>query len=534
MATAAPRPFFYLLVEDNHTRALATTEPPWGRPLTGVAAAGRFEMTLWQHLKHVVIAKLGHHRMRTLSPAEATCCVVASPAERAPAASAAAAGPPSTTASSLWARPCARAGPSSSSTGRTQGTKDALCNSLWSPRSCAQGGDDVLVRLSGNAPGLQSEVATRLRRGFCRYLPPTPYLAHARSAAAAAVGARAPSPRPLRIAYAAASWGHVDADKHGFLAWRKALRNACKALGASNGSACAWVWISMSGQGAEKALQRYAHADFCLQPPGDTLPRPGILDALTSGCVPVIFHPEQATLWPSHWRPLDETSPSGVLFDFTKGVPRPRLRDRDHAQYAAAAEGALQSLVEMPMARLAELRRGVASAARAVVYARATSAAAAAGDAVDVFVESSMKAAPRAGRGGEGRLPEAAAHRRASSMRRRTGRAAAPARRRWRSWRRGGGGGGGGRARGGEPVEAPGRLRHESRGAECFYTLSVFIGITQRLSNLCATRSLPASIPFPFPSALPVSAFAVRLPFRSASGLRVRRSAFGRFAFDLY
>ena len=25
-----PRPFFYLLVEDNHTRTLATTEPPWG------------------------------------------------------------------------------------------------------------------------------------------------------------------------------------------------------------------------------------------------------------------------------------------------------------------------------------------------------------------------------------------------------------------------------------------------------------------------------------------------------------------------
>ena len=274
MATAAPRPFFYLLVEDNHTRALATTEPPWGRPLTGVAAAGRFEMTLWQHLKHVIVAKLGHHRMRTLSPAEATCCVVASPAERASGSECSGGGTAvydrivALGAAVCPGRPVVVVdGPDA------DGTKDALCNSLWSPRSCAQGGDDVLVRLSGNAPGLQSEVATRLRRGFCRYLPPTPYLAHARSAAAAAVGARAPSPRPLRIAYAAASWGHVDADKHGFLAWRKALRNACKALGASNGSACEWVWISMSGQGAEKALQRYAHADFCLQPPGDTVAR---------------------------------------------------------------------------------------------------------------------------------------------------------------------------------------------------------------------------------------------------------------------
>eukprot|EP00315_Gephyrocapsa_oceanica_P047776 CAMPEP_0185529820 /NCGR_PEP_ID=MMETSP1366-20130426/102398_1 /TAXON_ID=38817 /ORGANISM="Gephyrocapsa oceanica, Strain RCC1303" /LENGTH=107 /DNA_ID=CAMNT_0028141449 /DNA_START=1 /DNA_END=320 /DNA_ORIENTATION=+ len=107
----------------------------------------------------------------------------------------------------------------------------------------------------------------------------------------------------------------------------------------------------MSGQGAEKALQRYAVADFCLQPPGDTLPRPGILDALTSGCVPVIFHPEQATLWPAHWRPLDEITPSGILFDFTDGAPRPRLRDHDHARYAARAEHALRSLVEMPTER---------------------------------------------------------------------------------------------------------------------------------------------------------------------------------------
>ena len=35
----------------------------------------------------------------------------------------------------------------------------------------------------------------------------------------------------------------------------------------------------MSGNGAEDALQLYAGSDFCLQPPGDTLPRPGIIDA---------------------------------------------------------------------------------------------------------------------------------------------------------------------------------------------------------------------------------------------------------------
>ena len=39
------------------------------------------------------------------------------------------------------------------------GSKTALCAGLWSPRSCAQGGTDRLVRITGNAPGLQSEVA---------------------------------------------------------------------------------------------------------------------------------------------------------------------------------------------------------------------------------------------------------------------------------------------------------------------------------------------------------------------------------------
>ncbi len=58
----------------------------------------------------------------------------------------------------------------------------------------------------------------------------------------------------------------------------------------------------MSGNGAEDALQLYAGSDFCLQPPGDTLPRPGIIDALSVGCVPVLFHPRQAELWPHHWR----------------------------------------------------------------------------------------------------------------------------------------------------------------------------------------------------------------------------------------
>ena len=332
------KPFFYLLTEDNLTATLAYNEPPWGRRLTGVPEAGVFEMTPWQGLQHVLVHGLARHHARVLSPLQASLCVVASPAERS--AGSDCSGAHARVAGRLAAlgqricpdRPIAVIdGPDA------DGSKDALCNSLWSPASCRDGARDVLVRVSGNAPGLQSEVATGQQRGLCRRVVPTPYLAHARSAAAAAwpaASAGTSAPRPLRIAYAAASWGHVDAEHHGFVAWRKALRNACKTLYAQNSTTCQWVWISMSGQGAEQAIRQYARSDFCLQPPGDTLPRPGIIDALTTGCIPVLFHPGQATLWPEHFHAHRGTPPSAVLIDWTNGAPRPRARDREHTQYA--------------------------------------------------------------------------------------------------------------------------------------------------------------------------------------------------------
>ena len=147
-----------------------------------------------------------------------------------------------------------------------------------------------------------------------------------------------------------------------------------------------WVWISMSGNGAEKALQAYAAADFCLQPPGDTLPRPGVVDAISVGCVPVVFHPAQRTLWPAHWRDPENSS---LLFDFTGGAPRPRIRDPK--VYAAQAASALQALLSVSPHELERLRRGVAAAAPRLVYGLGdggASPSAAAPDAVDVLVES--------------------------------------------------------------------------------------------------------------------------------------------------
>ena len=280
---------FFYLVGDNRTATLALTPPTWGRPLTGLPASGGFQMSDWHDLPHVVLYRLARHQARVREPSRATCCVVASPmGSRHPTADERSECRPGIAErlASLGEHHCPGrplviiGGPDA------DGSGTALCNGLWGPhRSCARGLADPIVRVTGNVPGLQSEVAGRGARGLCRRLV-TPYLSHARTPLAAANTGSVR--RSLRIAYAAASWGHVDADAHGFVAWRKALRNACKALDTTQ---CQWVWISMSGNGAEKAIQRYSDADFCLQPPGDTLPRPGIMDAISVGCVPVRFHP---------------------------------------------------------------------------------------------------------------------------------------------------------------------------------------------------------------------------------------------------
>ena len=148
--------------------------------------------------------RLAGHPSRTLRPAEATVCVVASPmAGDRDHAKAAMRGSgcshPSRVRARLLAlgddvcpgRPVAVIdGPDA------DGSKTALCAGLWSPRSCAEGGADRLVRITGNAPGLQSELATGGTRGLCRRLT-VPYLAHARTPHAALLGG--PARRPRRV-----------------------------------------------------------------------------------------------------------------------------------------------------------------------------------------------------------------------------------------------------------------------------------------------------------------------------------------------
>ena len=103
-------------------------------------AGGSFEMTPWQALAHVLVHSLARHGARTRDPSSATCCVIASPAERTlGSACSGQGGGVAARLIALGERVCPGKpivvidGPDA------DGTKDALCNSLWSPASCARG-----------------------------------------------------------------------------------------------------------------------------------------------------------------------------------------------------------------------------------------------------------------------------------------------------------------------------------------------------------------------------------------------------------
>ena len=43
----------------------------------------------------------------------------------------------------------------------------------------------------------------------------------------------------------------------------------------------------------ERIISVYQSSLFCLQPPGDTATRRGIFDSILTGCIPVVFSPDQ-------------------------------------------------------------------------------------------------------------------------------------------------------------------------------------------------------------------------------------------------
>lgn len=73
---------------------------------------------------------------------------------------------------------------------------------------------------------------------------------------------------------------------------------------------CKYVNI-MGNHSVAKASMLRAGATFCLEPPGDSASRKGVVDDIVLGCIPVLFTPSQATLWPAQvnrWSDLAVTN----------------------------------------------------------------------------------------------------------------------------------------------------------------------------------------------------------------------------------
>eukprot|EP00966_Prymnesium_polylepis_P217017 5022935-Prymnesium_polylepis.1 len=94
-------------------------------------------------------------------------------------------------------------------------------------------------------------------------------------------------------------------------------------------------------------IDAYNTSTFCLQPPGDTPTRKGVVDSLLLGCIPVLFDPLQREQWPWHWGSwapnasvlLNGTvASSGRLdvFDALRAIPAARVRAMQEAIRAHA------------------------------------------------------------------------------------------------------------------------------------------------------------------------------------------------------
>ena len=94
---------------------------------------------------------------------------------------------------------------------------------------------------------------------------------------------------------------------------RAALMEQCVA---ANNSRCQWGTrrqrgtagevdaLSMGGLGGQqtlRVLRSMSRSVFSLQPAGDDPARQSIIQSLTVGCIPVLFHKAQRELWPLHW-----------------------------------------------------------------------------------------------------------------------------------------------------------------------------------------------------------------------------------------
>jgi hypothetical protein len=331
---APVEPFFWL-VPTNHTLALASRLPKWGLPwgtpegrrkIKGLPNSDLpleyFQQTHWRALQHVVIHELARHPLRASHADVARMCIVAAPPQGR---------------CEDWDKLCL---PQQTLVVVEQDAEMddynvRLCPTLW--RDCKVT-TEHLLRVVGSPP-----VIARPRLSKCNALS-VPWLSHARSPLAASQMAT----KNVRIAFAAAVKGHNMAKRFGHQQWRQELRDACAAL--HDPLVCHKMYQSLAGGQAKLAVQLYSRSVFCLQPPGDTITRSGIVDAISVGCIPVLFHPAQLKLWPWHWN----ASQVAMFFDFT----RPRRN----------ATATLSALAALPEEQVSRMQASVRDVARRLYY----------------------------------------------------------------------------------------------------------------------------------------------------------------------
>lgn len=131
---------------------------------------------------------------------------------------------------------------------------------------------------------------------------------HMRESQARPWAPRPPGARPWLMSYGGSTEGHPRAH-----ALREHLVAKCREYGDAT---CRLVsrYQMDDGNTLLEAFRSKRESIFCLEPPGFGDHRKSQVDALTLGCIPVLFTPStDASIWPLHWGPFREDS--RVLLD---------------------------------------------------------------------------------------------------------------------------------------------------------------------------------------------------------------------------
>lgn len=161
-----------------------------------------------------------------------------------------------------------------------------ICPKIWSV-PC----DRRIVRITGGLPG---RLVKDARLASCKSVE-VPWLTHIRGQPALPHAFA----RTKRICMATGILWHYVGNSLGFTSWRKSLLEECRKRVDCH--------THPAGHPIKSILKFYSGCHMCVQPPGDMLMRPGIIDAMSVGCIPVLLHKKQRAFWPSFWNARKST-----------------------------------------------------------------------------------------------------------------------------------------------------------------------------------------------------------------------------------